>query len=104
MTRQCHGLRAPVISVDAKKKERIGLFRNNGREYHPMRMPVNVHGHDFMGKDWGKAIPYGVYDPADNSGGVNVATNQEAAEFAVKSIRPWGTAWDASYTLTLSVC
>ncbi len=89
MTRQFQGLGDPVISVDAKKKERIGLFKNNGREYHPTRQPVDVNGHDFMDKDLGKAIPYGVYDPTDNSGWVNVGTDHDTAEFAVESIRQW---------------
>ncbi len=89
MTRQFQGLGDPVISVDAKKKERIGLFKNNGREYHPTRQPVDVHGHDFMDKDWGKAISYGMYDPTDNAGWVNVGTDHDTAEFAVESIRQW---------------
>ncbi len=89
MTRQFQGLGNPVISVDAKKKELIGLFKNNGREYHAAKTPIDVNGHDFMDKELGKAIPYGVYDPTDNSGWVNVGTDHDTAEFAVESIRQW---------------
>jgi len=71
------------------KRKRIGLFKNNGCEYHEARAPIDVNGHDFMDKDLGKAVPCGVYDPTDNSGWVNVGTDYDTAEFAVESIHQW---------------
>jgi transposase len=82
----------PVISVDTKKKELVGDFANGGREYRPKGSPVPVRTHDFMDKDLGKAIPYGVYDLAANAGWVNVGTDHDTAAFAVESIRRWWTA------------
>jgi hypothetical protein len=79
----------PVISVDAKKKELVGDFVNGGREYRPQGCPVPVRAHDFMDKDLGKVIPYGVYDVAANAGWVNVGTDHDTAAFAVESIRRW---------------
>ena len=79
----------PVISIDAKKKENIGNFKNNGVEYHPKKTPVKVLDHDFPLKDKGKATPYGVYDIAQNKGFVNVGISNDTAEFAVNSIIKW---------------
>ena len=80
----------PVISVDAKKKERIGNFRNPGRQWRPKGDPVRVRDHDFCaGPDAGTAIPYGIYDLAANAGWVSVGTDHDTAAFAVESIRRW---------------
>jgi hypothetical protein len=79
----------PVISVDTKKKEIIGDFKNGGREWHPKGEPPPVRVHDFIDKDLGKAIPYGVYDVFRNEGWVNVGIDHDTAEFAVESIRRW---------------
>lgn len=78
----------PVISVDTKKKELVGNYKNGGRELEPKGSPLEVEGHDFP-TDVPKAIPYGVYDIADNRGWVNVGTHSDTAEFAVESIRYW---------------
>ncbi len=82
----------PVISVDTKKKELVGDFANGGKEYRPAGRPVPVRTHDFMDAELGKAIPYGVYDVAANTGWVNVGTDHDTAAFAVESIRRW---WQA---------
>jgi Rhodopirellula transposase DDE domain len=79
----------PVVSVDTKKKELIGRFRNGGREWRPERHPEEVKVHDFAEKDLGKAIPYGVYDPTDNTGWVSVGIDHDTAEFAVETLRRW---------------
>jgi hypothetical protein len=79
----------PVISVDCKKKELVGDFKNAGREWHPKGKPELVRVHDFKDKQLGKAIPYGVYDIASNQGWVNVGVDHDTAEFAVNSIRSW---------------
>src|ERR1700730_12635318 len=79
----------PVISVDTKKKELVGDFRNNGREYRPRGNPEEVRVHDFLIKDLGRAVPYGVYDLAANSGWVSVGVDHDTAAFAVNSIRQW---------------
>jgi len=76
----------PVISVDTKKKELIGNFKNGGREWHPQGKPEEVRTHDFMDRDLGKVNPYGVYDPTANVGWVSVGTDHDTAEFAVESI------------------
>ena len=81
--------RQPVISVDTKKKELVGDFRNAGREWRPEGKPEEVRVHDFMDKKLGKAIPYGVYDLASNQGWVNVGITSDTAQFAVASIRRW---------------
>jgi hypothetical protein len=80
---------APVISVDTKKKELIGDFKNGGREWRPNGEPERVRVHDFIDRKLGKAIPYGVYDIAANKGWVNVGVDHDTAEFAVESIRRW---------------
>jgi hypothetical protein len=79
----------PVISVDTKKKEILGDFKNGGREWQPEGAPVRVRVHDFIDKDLGKAIPYGVYDVMRNEGWVSVGIDHDTAEFAVESIRRW---------------
>lgn len=78
----------PVISVDAKKKELIGNFKNNGREYHPSGEAEKVEVYDFINEN-GKATPYGIYDIGANEGFVNVGISHDTAEFAVDSIRRW---------------
>ena|SRR5579859_2804267 len=88
----------PVISVDTKKKELVGDFANGGKDYRPKGSAVPVRTHDFMDKDLGKAIPYGVYDVAANAGWVNVGTDHDTAAFAVESIRRWWkTMGEAAY-------
>jgi hypothetical protein len=79
----------PVISVDTKKKELVGQFKNGGREWRPQGQPEQVNVHDFMDKQLGKAIPYGVYDVAGNAGWINVGTDHDTAAFAVATIRAW---------------
>jgi len=79
----------PVISVDAKKKELVGQFKNAGREWHPKGKPPEVRVHDFMDDQLGKAIPYGVYDLGANTGWVNVGVDHDTSEFAVESIYCW---------------
>lgn len=79
----------PVISVDTKKKEIIGKFKNNGREWHPCGKPEEVLVHDFMDKELGKAIPYGVYDVTANQGWVSVGIDHDTAQFAAGAIHRW---------------
>ena len=79
----------PVISVDTKKKELVGDFKNVGREWQRQGEPVPVRVHDFLDQELGKAIPYGVYDLLRNEGWVNVGVDHDTAEFAVESIRRW---------------
>ena len=79
----------PVISVDCKKKELIGDFSNNGREWHPKGQPEPVRVHDFPDPELGKALPYGVYDITNNQALVNVGIDHDTAEFAVASIERW---------------
>jgi hypothetical protein len=81
--------RQPVISVDTKKKELVGDFKNAGREWRPQRDPEAVRVHDFLLKDLGRAVPYGIYDLAANAGWVSVGMNHDTAAFAVQSIRRW---------------
>ncbi|MBO0809904.1 MAG: ISAzo13 family transposase [Actinobacteria bacterium] len=83
----------PVISVDTKKKELVGEYKNAGREWRPQGQPVATRTHDFPDKELGKAIPYGVYDITGNTGWVNVGTDHDTAAFAVESIRRW---WKAA--------
>ena len=82
---------APVVSVDAKKKERVGQFKNGGQDYRPAGSPVPVNVHDFLDSALGKAIPYGVYDIGANSGWVSVGSDHDTAAFAVATLRNW---WD----------
>jgi hypothetical protein len=79
----------PVISVDTKKKELIGNFKNGGTDYRPKGHPRRVNGHDFEDKKLGKVVPYGVYDVTANAGFVSVGITSDTAEFAVQSIRCW---------------
>lgn len=79
----------PVISVDTKKKELVGDFKNAGREWHPKGQPDEVRVHDFVDDELGKAIPYGVYDLSANEGWVSVGTDHDTAEFAGATIGRW---------------
>lgn len=79
----------PVISIDSKKKELIGHYKNSGSDYRPEGCPDKVDVHDFVDKDLGKAIPYGVYDVTNNKGWVSVGVDNDTAQFAVNSIRRW---------------
>ena len=83
----------PVISVDTKKKEKVGNFAGNGAEWEPEGRPVQVNDHDFPDEKLGKAVPYGIYDVAANTGWVSVGTDGDTAAFAVESIRRW---WQAA--------
>ena len=78
-----------MISVDTKKKELVGDFKNAGREWRPKGEPELVRVHDFKDKQLGKAIPYGVYDIGADQGWVNVGIDHDTAQFAVNSIRSW---------------
>jgi hypothetical protein len=79
----------PVISVDTKKKELIGPYKNAGSDYRPQGRPDEVNVHDFIDKELGKAIPYGVYDVGANAGCVSVGIDHDTAQFAVNAIRRW---------------
>jgi len=79
----------PVISVDTKKKELVGNFKNGGSDYRPKGVPQRVNVHDFVDKELGKAVPYGVYDVAANVGFVSVGITADTAQFAVEAIRSW---------------
>jgi transposase len=79
----------PVISVDTKKKELVGNFKNAGQEWQPKKTPESVHIHDFADKELGKVNPYGVYDMVQNNAWVNVGTDHDTAAFAAESIRGW---------------
>jgi hypothetical protein len=81
----------PAISVDTKKKELVGPFKNGGRELRPKGQPEPVRVHDFVDKELGRASPYGIYDLAQNTGWVNVGIDHDTASFAVESIRRWWT-------------
>src|SRR5487761_1584594 len=83
---------SPVISVDAKKKENVGNFKNGGAEWAPGGQPERVSVHDFADEELGKAVPYGIYDLTANTGWVNVGTDHDTGAFAVASIRSW---WEA---------
>jgi hypothetical protein len=83
----------PVISIDTKKKELVGLYAQKGAEWRARGDPRRVRDHDFPDPRGAKAIPYGVYDPGDNSGFVNVGTDHDTAQFAVESVRRW---WEAT--------
>jgi hypothetical protein len=86
--RQYLDRRDPVISVDTKKKELVGRFKNGGREWRPRGQPEKVQVHDFV-TEQGRAIPYGVYDLGANTGWVSVGITHDTAEFAVATIRRW---------------
>jgi hypothetical protein len=81
----------PAVSVDTKKKELLGDFRNNGREWMPQGQPEKVRVHDFQDKKLGKVIPYGVYDILNDQGWVSVGVDHDTAQFAANSIRHWWT-------------
>lgn len=91
-----HKQRQPVISVDTKKKELVGDFKNAGCEWQPQGQPENVRVHDFKDKELGKAIPYGIYDLASNEGWVSVGITHDTARFAVASIHRWWTEMGAA--------
>ena len=80
---------SPVVSVDTKKKELVGEFKNVGREYSPSGKPERVNVHDFPDPDLGKAIPYGIYDVSANAGWVSVGTDHDTSAFAVATLRTW---------------
>ncbi len=82
----------PVVSVDAKKKELIGEFKNSGQTWELKKQPVEVDVHDFVNPQLGKAIPYGIYDVGENSGWVSVGCNHDTASFAVATLERW---WQA---------
>jgi len=79
----------PVISVDTKKKELVGEYSNGGKEYHPIGEPTRTKTHDFIDKDLGRAVPYGVYDLANDEGWVSVGDTADTSAFAVEAIRRW---------------
>jgi hypothetical protein len=89
--RGCQSRGQPAVSVDTKKKELIGDFKNAGRTWRPRGQPENVRVHDFKDAALGKAVPYGVYDMLNNQGWVSVGINHDTAEFATNSIRRWWT-------------
>jgi hypothetical protein len=82
----------PVVSIDCKKKELVGQFKNGGKQWRPAGEPERVNVHDFMDHQLGKAIPYGVYNIGDNTGWVSVGVDHETAAFAVNTLRSW---WNA---------
>lgn len=88
----------PIISVDCKKKELIGNFKNNGTEWQAKGEKTEVNVYDFLSLADGKAIPYGVYDLVHNQGFVNVGLDHDTAEFAVESIRRW---WQREWNYTI---
>ena len=99
--------RQPVISVDTKKKERVGDFKNGGRTWRPRGTPARVRVHDFVIPEQGKAIPYGVYDLHRNAGWVSVGIDHDTASFAVNTIRRWWavmgrTAYPAARSLLIT--
>ncbi len=97
----------PAISVDTKKKELVGDFKNGGREYQPAGSPEAVRVHDFVDPKRGRAAPYGVYDIADDKGWVSVGIDHDTAAFAVNAIRSWWTnmgrlRYPHAHTLTIT--
>ncbi len=79
----------PVVSVDAKKKELVGAYKNGGQEWQPQGQPEAVNVYDFVDKRVGKAIPYGIYDVGRKAGWVNVGQDHDTAQFAIESLRRW---------------
>jgi hypothetical protein len=79
----------PVISIDAKKKELVGEFKNGGSDYGPQGKPIEVNAHDFENKELGKVVPYGIYDIGANLGYVNLGVDHDTGEFAVNGVRLW---------------
>lgn len=97
----------PAISVDTKKKELVGDFKNSGREYRPAGSPEPVRVHDFIDPKLGRAAPYGVYDIADDKGWVSVGIDHDTAAFAVNTIRSWWitmgrSRYPRAHTLTIT--
>lgn len=88
-TKTFQAKKCPVLSVDTKKKENIGNFKNNGQAYHKKGSPEKVNVYDFIDKEKGKVAPYGVYDLSNNNGWVSVGISHDTAAFAVNSIRTW---------------
>lgn len=82
---------SPVVSMDAKKKELVGEFKNSGQEWQPKQQPVEVNVHDFPDPKLGKAIPYGIYDIGQNTGWISVGQDHDTASFAVATLQRW---WD----------
>jgi hypothetical protein len=91
----------PALSVDTKKKELVGDYRNAGREYRPKGDPEDVQVHDFINRDLGRVSPYGIYDIGENAGWVNVGVTADTGEFAVESIRRW---WHEQGALSYKRC
>ena len=91
----------PAVSVDAKKKENVGDFKNGGREWFPKGTPEEVRVYDFLIKSLGKAALYGVYDLLQNQGWMSVGIDHDTAQFAVNSIRRW---WNEMGQAALSTC
>jgi len=91
-TQAALGAGQPVISVDTKKKELVGRYKNGGKEWRPQGEPEPVKVHDFVDEELGRANPYGVYDVASNAGWVSVGTDHDTASFAVATIRRWWSA------------
>jgi hypothetical protein len=89
--RQFQGRGQPVVSVDTKKKELLGDFKQAGREWRPAGCPEEVRTHDFKDKELGIGIPYGVYDLTRNNGWVSVGIDHDTAEFATETVRRWWT-------------
>jgi len=87
--RRSLGRKQPVISVDTKKKEMVGDFKNGARELRPKGKPEPVRVHDFIDKELGRAVSYGIYDVGLNSGWVSVGVDHDTVEFAVETIRRW---------------
>lgn len=79
----------PVISVDCKKKELVGEYKNNGQEWSLKNQPTEVNVYDFINQEKGKANPYGVYDIGQNTGWVNIGISSDTASFAVSTIKDW---------------
>jgi hypothetical protein len=84
-----HAADQPVISIDAKKKELLGEFKNGGSDYGPQGRPIEVNTHDFEDKELGKVVPYGVYDIGANDGYVSLGIDHDTGQFAVNSVRLW---------------
>ena len=95
--KEYQGISQPVISVDTKKKELVGNFKNGGRELHPKNSPECVNVYDFKIPELGKVAPYGVYDISKNVGWVSVGVDHDTAQFAVQSIRTWWLSMGRKY-------
>lgn len=87
--KKCHDAGYPVLSVDTKKKENLGNYKNGGREWRPKKTPIKVNTHDFPNKELGKVAPYGIYDLESNKGWLSLGISHDTAEFAVASLRDW---------------